>query len=281
NALAAGRPDGNASVLTVQGIACATIAAGAGRPVLCVHGLGHDAWDFAPFFVRCSKSASLLALDLPGFGLADKPAHARYDMDLYVDTVLAAARSMSSPPVVVASSLGGHIAMVASMREPSTFSKLLLAAPGGLVDAPAPLQAVLRGYYRVDAIAQRNEAEIVSNSHRIFAAQDTALDHELAARKLAVRRSDRAQEFAVPFSGIVDDVFRHVIRDRVQEIRVPTLIISGERDVVVPPDACSVAARRMGARFVAMRNVGHCPHLEVPDAFADLALNFINSGNDA
>src|SRR3954466_10095719 len=88
--LGAGRPVGEPGLVTVRGIGCPTIAAGAGRPVLCVHGLGHDAWDWAPFFVRCTKSVALVALDLPGFGLSDKPADAAWDIALLVEALLAA-----------------------------------------------------------------------------------------------------------------------------------------------------------------------------------------------
>ena len=280
-ALAAGRPEGEAGLLTVDGVGCPTIAAGAGPAVLCVHGLGHDAWDFAPFFVRCSKAAALMALDLPGFGLADKPPTTSWTLSLLVDALLAAAAAAPAPPVVVASSLGGHVALLAAIKNPHAFKKLLLLAPGGLVDIPAHMQAMLRGYYAVEQMCGRSEMEIVGNSHRIFAKAGHPLDDALAARKLAVHRSPRKREFAVVFSQIIDDVFRHVLLERLLEVRVPTLIVSGERDVIVPTSACANAARRMSAQFVSLPEVGHCPHLEVADEFAALAMRFIHGDNDA
>ena len=284
-ALRAGRPAGEEGVLMVNGLGCSTVAAGKGAPILCVHGLGHDAWDWSPFFVRCANPdaprARLTAIDLPGFGLGDKPAVSptgAWDLPLLVDAVVAAAESIiassGEKPVVVASSLGGHVAVLAALRRPELFRKLFLCAPGGLVTAPAPMQRLLRAYYSVDSISERPEREVVANSHKIFAAHGLPIDDALAARKLIVRRSSRAREFAVPFAGVVDDVFHHVISDRIQELRVPTLILVGERDVVVPPDSCATAARRLGCRFISMNNIGHCPHLEAPDAFADAALTF-------
>lgn len=268
-ALEAGRPVGEWSMLDVDGVACPRVTAGRGRDVLCVHGLGHDAWDWAPLFVRCSNEARLTALDLPGFGLSTRPAR-RWDLELLVQAVLAAARRMPAPPVVVASSLGAHVALLAALREPACFARLVLSAPGGLVEVSAPLQAMLRAYYAVDAIVKRSDAEIVGNSRRIFAKPGLAIDDALAARKLAVHRSSQARAFALPFAGVVDDVFRHVVLDRLSGLRVPSVIVSGERDVVVPPEACAQAARRMPARFVSLPEVGHCPHLEVPDLFADV-----------
>lgn len=275
--LEAGRPQGVRASLDVDGVACPVITAGQGPDVLCIHGLGHDAWDWAPLFVRCSSEARLTALDLPGFGLSPRPAR-RWDLELLVQAALAAARRCAVPPVVVASSLGGHVALLAALREPAAFSRLVLSAPGGLVDVPAPMQALLRSYYSVESIVARSDAEIVGNSRRIFARPGLAVDDALAARKLAVHRSTEARAFAAPFAGIVDDVFRHVVRDRLEALRLPCVFVSGERDVVVPPEACAQAARRLGARFVALTDVGHCPHLEVPDAFADLVRSVLSFG---
>lgn len=270
-ALEAGRPTGEWSTLDVDGVRCPVVRSGAGRAVLCVHGLGHDTWDWAPLFVRCSRHALLEAFDLPGFGLSDRPARP-WDLPLLVRALIAAARRLPTPPVVVASSLGGHVALLAALAEPALFSQLVLSAPGGLVEVPAPMQAMLRAYYSVDAIVRRSDAEIVANSRRIFATPGQVIDDALAARKLAVHRSSEARAFAAPFAAVVDDVFRHAVLERLGSLRVPCTLVSGERDVVVPPEAVAQAARRVGARFVALPGVGHCPHLEAPDRFAELVL---------
>ena len=276
-ALGAGRPQGTWSTLEVDGVVCPRVQAGRGRAVLCVHGLGHDAWDWAPLFVRCSNDAALTAFDLPGFGLSTKPARA-WDLEVLVQALLACARALPAPPVVVASSRGGHVALVAALRAPDAFAHLVLSAPGGLVEVPLALQAMLRAYYAVDAIVARPEAEIVGNSRRIFATPGLAASDALAARKLAVHRSSAARAFAVPFAGVVDDVFRHVVLGRLTALRVPCTFVTGEADVVVPPDAVAAAALRLGARLERWSGVGHCPHLEVPDRFADLVRSCLRDG---
>jgi pimeloyl-ACP methyl ester carboxylesterase len=264
--LGAGRPEGEPGSLTVDGAACPLLRAGAGRPMLFVHGLGHDAWDWSPLWQSFVQRNTCVALDLPGFGLADKPA--TVTLQTLVRALFVAAEVCGAPPVVVASSLGGHVALLAALEAPQRFAGLVLLATGGLVVVPEALQAQLRHYYSVDAIYGRSEAEIVGNSRRIFFNSAHPLSDALARRKLAVHRSSMRTAFARPFASVVDDVFRWPVRDRMNALKVPALFLSGAGDVVVPPDACRAGAAASGNRFILLDDVGHCPHLEAPERTA-------------
>jgi pimeloyl-ACP methyl ester carboxylesterase len=245
--------------------------------VLFVHGLGHDAWDFAPLLQRLPADVVGRALDLPGFGpsLLDAPP-LTLTMAMMVDALAAAARACPRPPVVVASSLGGHVALLAALADPGLFAGLVLLAPGGLVEVPRPMQAVLRRYYALDAILARTDDEIVANSRRIFV-RPNALCEQLAARKLAWHRAPAAAKlaFATPFSSIVDDVFARPVLADVHRLKgLPMLTIFGAGDVVVPLSSGRALEERCRARLLILDRVGHCPHLEVVDAVADHAFAF-------
>lgn len=261
-----GRPEGDEDDIVVDGVRCATIHRGSGRPVLCIHGLGHDSWDWAPLFAAGIDDVALLTLDLPGFGLSDKPARP-YDLALLVEAVLAAARLCSRPPVVVASSLGGHVALLAALQEPDAIGALFLSAPGGLEVAPPTTVGVARGYYSFEAICARSETDIVRNSRRIFVSQHPSRD-VLAARKLAVHRSPLRASFARPFAAIVDDVFRHPVASRVAEVRVPMQLVFGAGDVIVPRSLGARVSRRFQIPLTVIDDVGHLPMVEAPSHFA-------------
>lgn len=261
-----GRPAGDEGVLEVGGLRCPTVRRGAGRPVLCVHGLGHDMWDFAPLFASGIFGVAWHALDLPGFGLADKP-QAGVTLALLEDALLEAARGCAEPPVVVASSLGGHVALLAALREPDAFSSLFLVAPGGLEHADEVTASAARAYYSFAAIRARRDDDIVANSRRIFVGPHPARE-ALAARKLAVHRSPRRDDFARGFASVVDDVFRHVVAERVVDVRVPTHLVFGSHDVVVPPAVGERAAARYRLPLTVLEGVGHLPMVEAPHAFA-------------
>jgi len=256
-----------------------------GRHVIFVHGLGHDAWDFGPLMQRLPDGVVGHAVDLPGFGpgLLDSPA-APLSLAMLEDSVLQQARACPRPPVVVASSLGGHAALLAALAHPEAFAGLFLLSPGGLVEAPKPTQAVLQRYYAVDAIMARPDDELVANSRRVFA-RPHPLREQLAARKLAWHRApaDVKRRFALPFSTVIDDVFARPVRATVHRLkgRLPMLVIFGGSDVVVPLAAGRTLEDRCGARLVILDGVGHCPHLENADTTARLAFDFVRATFDA
>jgi pimeloyl-ACP methyl ester carboxylesterase len=252
-------------------------ASGTGRHVLFVHGLGHDAWDFAPLVSRLPDDVVGRAFDLPGFGpgVLDAPPLS-LTMAMLVEALVVQARACPRPPVVVASSLGGHVALLAALADPGLFAGLVLLAPGGLVEVPRPMQAVLRKYYAMDAILDRGDDEIVGNSRRIFV-RPNALCEQLAARKLAWHRAPMEAKlaFATPFSSIIDDVFARPVLADVHRLRgLPMLTIFGAGDVVVPLSSGRALEDRCRARLLILDRVGHCPHLEVADVVAGHAFAF-------
>jgi pimeloyl-ACP methyl ester carboxylesterase len=270
--LAAGRPPATTGVSAT------------GRHVVFVHGLGHDAWDFGPLLSRLPDDVVGHAIDLPGFGsaLLDRPA-TPLTLSTLTDSVLAQARACPRPPVVVASSLGGHAALLAALAHPEAFAGLCLLAPGGLVEVPTPTRAVLKRYYAVEAIKARADDEIVANSRRIFA-RPHPLSDRLAARKLSWHRApDEAKHrFAVPFSTVIDDVFAQPVLSAVHRLKgqLPMLVIFGAGDVVVPLSAGRALEDRCRARLVILDRIGHCPHLEDADTTASIIFPFAQAAFD-
>ena len=59
-------------------------------------------------------------------------------------------------------------------------------------------------------------------------------------------------------------------------IHVPTLLVAGAQDTVAPPAVLQgMAAAVSGARCVTLADAGHLPHLERPDEFDELLLEFL------
>lgn len=279
------RPEDVPGVVDV-GLLKAVLAAGRPAPragdadnaLLCVHGLGHDAWDFGPLQRARPADLSVVTYDLPGFGPArvDDKAPAPVTLAILAASIVEAARQLPRPPVVVASSLGGHAALIAALEHPGVFAGLALLSPGGLVEVPSAMQSVLRNYYSVDAIIGRPDDEIVRNSRRIFVRPHTLSD-ALAVRKLSLHRAPRTtkEKFALPFATVCDDVFKRPVLSDVHRLKgLPMTVLFGDGDVVVPLSSGRYLEDRCGAKLHILERCGHCPHLEDIDRTAAILFAF-------
>jgi pimeloyl-ACP methyl ester carboxylesterase len=67
------------------------------------------------------------------------------------------------------------------------------------------------------------------------------------------------------------------IADRLKEIKVPTLIVHGENDIVSPLDPCGkyLAEKLPNSKFIVFKNVNHCPHYEKSAKFNRILDGFL------
>ena len=66
------------------------------------------------------------------------------------------------------------------------------------------------------------------------------------------------------------------VRDRLANVRCPTLVVAGDRDSTVALEAKQELARAIpGARFALVPDSGHATHYDQPDVFNRIALEFL------
>ena len=106
----------------------------AGPPLLFIHGVGAGASIFMwrKNFDALARDFHVYALDLLGFGFSDKPAHAPYSADLYVELIADFIRELAPHPArIVASSLGAAFAVRVADERPELVNALVLLSPTG------------------------------------------------------------------------------------------------------------------------------------------------------
>lgn len=105
-----------------------------GLPIVFIHGIGAGVSSFMwrKNFDDLAKDFPVLALDLLGFGLSDKPPAAPYSADLYVELITDFIREIAGGRAnVVASSLGASYAARVADEHPELINAMVLNAPVG------------------------------------------------------------------------------------------------------------------------------------------------------
>ena len=253
--------------------------------LLLLHGWSDSADTWRPLLSRLAgRGRRALALDMPGFGQAD-----RMERDVAVlpqlDRFLAAAVEHASEQgggagvVVVGNSLGGLAAMRAAENDEPAIAGIVPIAPAGLemarwfpivesaplvrliLRAPVPLpEAVVREsvgrVYRGLAFARPAEVDpaVISSFTRHVRSRRDVIRVLATGRRLL---------------GEIRDPFQ------LERIRCPVLLVWGAEDRMVFSSGAERVLREIpGARLELIERCGHCPQIEAADRLAELLDEF-------
>jgi pimeloyl-ACP methyl ester carboxylesterase len=255
------------------------IGSGAAEPVVFVHGLGGQWQNWLENIPRVAQDRRVIALDLPGFGMSPMPPHeitiSRYGR--YVDALCEHLRLGRVD--LVGNSMGGYIAAEVAIQFPQRVDRLILVSAAGITTANLAHRPVMT--------AGRIATALVTWSaplDRKLAARPGSrhLSLLLVARHPSLLKADLAYEAFFKGTGKpgFQDALRanldYDFRDRLPDIRRPTLIVWGEQDSIIPvKDAHEFERLIPDSRKVVMQDTGHIAMAERPSAFNDLMMDFL------
>ena len=255
-------------------------------PVVLVHGLGGQWQNWLENIPRLAQERRVLALDLPGFGLTPEPADGELSISGYGRYVDAFCERLGLGTVnVVGNSMGGFIAAEVAIQFPERVSRLALVSAAGISSADA-LQAPILTIGRLASAVAINTAA----RYRMLAARPIGRHASLAlvARHPRLLKADLAYEGFFKGAGKpgFDDALRACLeydfRDRLPDVKVPTLIVWGEKDSIIPVrDANEFERLIPDSRKLVMRDTGHIPMAERPEAFNDVLTEFLAESGSA
>ncbi len=263
---------------TLGGHAVNVIDLGSGDPILWVHGLGGSWQNWLEQLPEFAAEHRCVALDLPGFGASPLP-----DEDISIagyGRALAGLLERLRIPraTVVGNSMGGFIAAELAISAPERVERLVLVSAAGL----STEQLKLRPLTTAARMSAAGAAWIGAHSDRLTRRPGT---RRLLASGV-MRRPDRlsAPLLAEQLRGTGRPGFipalralaAYPIRDRLAEIRAPTLVVWGEDDRLVPVrDADRFVELIPEAGKVVFADTGHVPQLERPEAFNEVVAEFL------
>jgi pimeloyl-ACP methyl ester carboxylesterase len=272
---------------------------GEGPPMVLVHGLGgsHLNWDlFAPLL---TPHARVHALDLPGFGRSE-PGDRRATVHANVDVLdRFLAEVVGSPAVLVGNSMGGMISILQAAASPRTVSGLVLldAAVPGPRRTLDPLVALTFGIYAIPRLGERflelrrkrsTPLRQVRDMLRLCGVDPDAVPPETIDRSLAlIEQRQDVPGMDKAFLSAARSLVRLLVdprsyRSAMASIRVPVLMVQGDKDRLVPVTAArDIAGRHPDWQYLELPGVGHVPQLQVPEQLATAVLAWLGATAEA
>ncbi len=264
--------------------------AGEGPLVLLIHGITGDSRQWNEIIPQLADRYTVLAPDLLGHGQSAKP-RGDYSLGAYAaslrDLLIVLGHRRAT---VVGHSLGGGIAMQFSYEYPVFSERLVLVDSGGLGAEVHPLlrAATLPGAELVLPLIAHSRLHVAGEAiGQALGRLGLELGHDLAeiTRGYASLSDVEARRaFLHTLRAVIDLAGQRVsATDRLYLAQMmPTLIVWGRRDPLIPVEHATVAHRAIsGSRLEIFDDAGHFPQLEQPVRFARVLIDFIESTDPA
>jgi len=250
-----------------------------------VHGLGGQWQNWLENLPRAAQERRVIALDLPGFGLSPMPRD-EITIPGYGRTVEALCDRLGLGRVdIVGNSMGGYIGAEVAIQFPQRVDQLLLVSAAGITSADLAHAPIMTLGRTAAAIATHTAAQDRQIASRPKSRHMALL---FVARHPSRLKADLAYEGFFKGTGKpgFTDALRasldYDFRDRLPEIGVPTLIVWGEKDSIIPvKDAQEFERLIPDSRKVVMKDTGHVSMAERPETFNDLMMQFLEERGKA
>jgi len=248
---------------------------GEGEPILLIAGYTSSSGGWFLQTPALASQYSVVAFDNRGTGQTDKPDEP-YTVDTMADDAVGLLDALGIDAAhILGASMGGRIAQNIAIRHPQKVLSLILACTGcgGPHDITGDASA-LRSISDPGLTQEEDEGEETGPLYHMMSKQFIDSNPEIMAQIAAI-----SQAFPTPAStyrnhGLASG--SHDAYDRLPEIGAPTLIISGDADVIVPVENSKLLAERIpNSELAILEGMGHCFKWEAADAFNGTVLDFV------
>ncbi|WP_326596455.1 alpha/beta fold hydrolase [Streptomyces sp. NBC_01803] len=271
-----------------------------GPPVLLLHGIGRSLEDWQPAHDLLARDHRVISMDLPGFGLTRRvkarparPGHPRLAAFARAAIGVLDALDERRPAYLLGNSLGGAVAMTVAVAHPERVAGLVLLSSAGF--GREANVSVLPMTYAVLAAAPvvgkrfrpRARRAGVQVNRDLFFDPSHATEEMIRHAGTVGRQPDfratfigTALSLGVPLLGTYPG-WRRRLLTALAEARVPTLVVWGDTDTVLPARHFHAAMAALPhARGHLFPETGHLPQIERAGELTALAAEFIRTTSD-
>ena len=238
--------------------------------IIFLHGLGASAerWEYVlPSF---EKHFRLFVPDLIGFGHSDKPS-VDYTINFFVDFL---GNFLDAIEVerfhLVGSSLGGQITAEFTASNNNRVKRLVLVSPSGVMKTSTPaLDAYIMAalYPSPDTVKNAFEEMAVSS--------EPIAEHILRDFEERMKLPNAKMAFMSTLLGLKNS---EDIRHKLNQIAVPTLLVWGDQDPIIPKIHAKKFAEAIPCcTLLCMKGSGHTPYVDSPQQFFKKVMEFLDA----
>ncbi len=250
--------------------------AGSGPTVVFLHGIGGNRSNWAEQLAGLGSDYTCVAWDAMGYGGSGDSKNGT-TFEHFADELTVLLDDLDVNRVhLVGLSMGGLIAQSFYSRHPDRVATLTLAATSvgfGVLSEETRKEFIAR---RLEPLEKgMSPAQIAESVVEILAGRKaTSATRERLRQSLAALRKD---PYMITVRAIVNTDFRPLL----SQISVPTFVVVGEDDRVIPPSESAYLAQRIpGARFSQLREAGHLCNIEAAEAFNTLLREFLDRNRE-
>ncbi len=247
---------------------------GSGEPLILLMGLGAPGSKWAPHIAAYEKHFHVFALDNRGAGLSDKPVSYAYTIeDMAKDTIGVMDALGIESAHFNGISMGGAITQYIAIHYPDRVRSLVLTNtfPNCCVSFRRSIEILREANRQLDPITSGRLTQWM-----IFAQpfqeekEDYMLEGELA---------DMSYPYPMPsyaFKAQCNAILTFDVMDRLPEIKAPTLVVGGDKDLLVPVSVTQAMYDAIpGARLYMAKDGGHVQHWEQLERYNQVSLDFL------
>lgn len=249
---------------------------GTKQPLIFAHGFGCDQsmWRFvAPAF---EKDYQVILFDHVGAGQSDVGAYSRTkynSLQAYADDVLEICKTFSlEKPIFVGHSVSSMIGVLAAIKEPELFDKLILIGP-----SPCYINQddYIGGFARsdIEGLLDSLDSNYLGWSSQMAPVIMGNPDRPDLGDELTNSFCRTNPEIAKQFARVT---FMSDNRSDLHKLKTPSLILQCSEDVIAPISVGEYVHKNLqGSTFVQMQAKGHCPNLSSPEETISLIKSFL------
>ncbi len=253
--------------IDVDGYSAGYLEGGSGPALVLLHGFGDSRISFAQSSRYLTDRYRVIMPDLPGFGATAHDVSRNYSIQSQVVFLHKFLKKLGIGSFFLGgNSMGGHISAAYTLRYPEQVKALILIAAAGLqVRDPTPYRQSLKRIETeadFDAFIDKTfvKKPFIPRPFKDYMIESSARDFEWLNR---IRSDIRA-------GG------DYILNNRIRNIRRPTMVLYGDRDLIVEPDVSRLYLKSIrGSKAVVFTNCGHAPQYEEVERTAQEIRDFL------